>query len=263
MKNVFWSVAGSIGLFLLVTPGQSADSPGPKKNIAFDLGGGVMLEFVLIHPGVFVMGSDNGAADEKPAHKVRITKPFYMGRFEVTQGQWEKVMGANPSNFKGAENPVENVSWEDSQSFLAKLKGRSPGADFRLPTEAQWEYACRAGATTAFSFAAFKDALGDYAWYGGNSELETHAVGGKKPNAWGLFDMQGNVLEWCSDWYGNYSSDDAVDPSGPSSGSGHVLHGGAWNCAATFCRPSARSGYEPKYRRYYLSLGLRLVVVLR
>ena len=193
--------------------------PGPKKSLAIDLGGGVTMEFVLILPGSFTMGSDKGQqSDEKPAHKVTLTKPFYLGKFEVTQEQWEKVMGSNPSNFKGPKLPVEQVSWNDCQSFLAKLQEKSNGQKFALPTEAQWEYACRAGSTGDYCFGDGDANLGEYAWYSSNAGNQTHPVGGKKPNAWGLYDMHGNVCEWCNDASGSYSSGAVSDPMGASSG---------------------------------------------
>ena len=172
-------------------------------------------------------------------------------------------MGANPSGFKGAKLPVERVSWDDCQEFIKRLNGKAEMGNWkaRLPTEAQWEYACRAGTTTEYSFGDSEAALGDYAWFGGNSESKTHEVGQKKPNAWGLYDMHGNVWEWCADWYGAYAADDAVDPTGPSSGSSRVLRGGSWYCSATYCRSACRRSRVPSGRRYYV--GLRLVVVPR
>ena len=145
------------------------DNPEPKENLTVDLGGGVTMEFVLIHPGSFQMGFEKFGYDEKPEHKVTITKPFYLGKYLVTQKQWECVMGSNPSKFKDSGKPVEQVSWDDCQAFLAKLKKKVPGLTFRLPTEAEWEYACRAGTTTAFSFGDSEASLDDYAWYNNNS----------------------------------------------------------------------------------------------
>ncbi len=243
---------------------QVAAVPGPKPQISIDLGGGVTMDFVLIRPGSFMMGSDSvsssGIFDEKPVHKVTLTKPFYLGKFEVTQDQWQAVMGSNPSQIKGPKLPVENLSWNDCQSFLTKLQEKLPGQKFALPTEAQWEYACRAGSTTKFSYGDDESNLGEHAWfYGGQTSSTTHPVGGKKPNAWGLHDMHGNVWEWCADWYANYPVGDATDPQGVSSGTHHVYRGGAWFNPPDFLRSSARS-YGPTLDFRYGGLGLRLLL---
>jgi formylglycine-generating enzyme required for sulfatase activity len=206
---------------------------GVPRDLTVDLDGGVNMEFVLIPAGSFMMGDEKGDSGEKPVHKVTITKPFYFGKYEVTQEQWQAVMGSNPSYFKGPKNPVEKVSWEDCQKFVAKLdeKSRSGGAKFGLPTEAQWEYACRAGTTTSYSFGDDPKNIGDYAWSGGKSARKTHPVGQKKPNPWGLYDMHGNVWEWCADraalWY--YDHSPANDPVGPSFGDSRVLRGGSYD----------------------------------
>ena len=235
--------------------------PGPKKKLVVDLGGGVTMEFVLIRPGSFLMGSEKGNPNEKPTHKVTIAKPFYLGKYEVTQEQWQAVMGSNPSHFKGPKNPVEQVSWEDCQTFLQKLQEKAPSHTFRLPTEAEWEYACRAGSTTEFCYGDDWGGLGEYAWYGPNSGSTTHAVGEKKPNAWGLNDIHGNVCEWCQDWIGAYESGSVSDPVGPSSGSGRLLRGGALYNTPTGCRAAVRYYSDPSLR--YDSFGLRVVVVAR
>ena len=220
------------------------------KEISFDLGRGVKMELVLIQPGSFMMGDDKGDAEEKPVHKVTISKPFYMGKFEVTQEQWQAVMGANPSHFKGAKNPVDRVSWEACQTFIKKLneKFAASGVTFALPTEAQWEYACRAGSSTRDT--AFGDSeaeLAEYAWFEGNAGGKTHPVGQKKPNAWGLYDMHGNVWEWCADWYdGNYYKESpAIDPTGPTAVTSRVLRGGSWSDPAPYCRSSYRYCLPP------------------
>jgi len=243
---------------------------GMVAALTLDLGHSVTMDFVLIRPGSFMMGSENDG-DEKPVRKVSIAKPFYMAKYEVTQAQWESLMGSNPSNFssaggsatggKGGKNPVEQVSWSDCQEFLAKLKDKAPGMDVRLPTEAEWEYACRAGSSTGFCYGDAGAGLGDYAWFSGNSGGTTHPVGEKKPNAWGLYDMHGNVWEWCSDWYGTYGSTAETDPVGPSSGSWRVSRGGSWYVEAGSCRSAYRFNYDPGTR--YASLGLRVVVVVR
>ena len=233
--------------------------PGPNKTETIDLGGGVKMEFVLIRPGSFTMGADKGnQGDEKPAHKVTISKPFYLGKYEVTQEQWEKVMGSNPSNFKGPKLPVEQVSWNDCQNFLAKLKKKVTGYEFRLPTEAQWEYACRAGSTGDYCFDDGETNVGEYGWHSNTSGGKTHPVGEKKPNAWGLYDMHGNVWEWCSDAYGPYSSEAVIDPKGANSGN-RVLRGGAWYINPRCLRSASRDNGMPDYR--YNGIGLRCVAV--
>ena len=200
------------------------------------------MEFVLIHPDSFMMGSDKGttAIEGAPVHKVTLTKPFYLGKYEVTQEQWEKITGSNRSYFKGPKNPVDSVSWNACQGFVAKLNEKVPGRTFRLPTEAEWEYACRAGATGDDCFPAGEGALAEYAWYGTNAFDTTHPVGEKKPNAWGLHDMLGNVLEWCADWYGEYPASAVTDPQGPLSGSRRVHRGSAWTYDAKTCSATLR-----------------------
>ena len=237
--------------------------PGPTtaKELTVDLGNGIKLEMVLICAGEFLMGSpesDTDAGDsEKPQHVVRIRKPFYLGKYLVTQEQWEAVTGSNPSDLKGPKNPVENVSWDDCQGFCAKL-GASFRGTFRLPSEAQWEYACRAGSAGKYCFGANKTQLAEYAWYTGNAESKTHPVGEKKPNAWGLYDMHGNVWEWCADWYdsGYYAGSLADDPTGPTTGPGRVLRGGGWFNGVRHCRSANRRSDAPGYRSN--GLGLRV-----
>ena len=222
------------------------------RQISFDLGGGVKLEMILIPAGDFIMGSPDSdlraQLDEKPPHRVRITKPFYLGKYLVTQEQWEAVMGNNPSRFKGAKNPVEQVTWDDCRLFLDKLNAKfaSQSGRYRLPTEAQWEYACRAGSTTYYPFGDDWRGLGGYAWHGDESRGTTHPVGGKKPNAWGLYDMIGNVWEWCADWYGGeyYAGSPTRDPTGPATGSLHVCRGGSFD-PTTDCRSAERSEGAP------------------
>ncbi|MFP4584456.1 MAG: formylglycine-generating enzyme family protein [Desulfococcaceae bacterium] len=214
------------------------------------------MEFVKIPAGEFVMGGC-GQNDERPLRRVRISRPFFMGRYEVTQAQWQKVMGNNPSRFDGcADCPVEQVSWEDVQGFLKKLNDRGDGA-YRLPSEAEWEYAARAGSTSAYSFGDDEGQLGVYAWYDGNAGGKTHPVGKKRPNAWGLHDMHGNVWEWCRDWYGAYAGAFVTDPTGPPSGTARVLRGGGWNDYASYCRAALRNNASPDFRNSVL--GFRLV----
>src|SRR5262249_26628898 len=185
------------------------------------------MEFVKISPGEFMMGCSVGDIDcnddERPIHRVQITKPFEIGKYEVTQAQWQAVMGANPSTIKSDDHPVATTSKNDGQDFLNKLNERNDGYNYRLPTEAEWEYAARAG--TAEPYAGRLDEIG---WYAGNSEDETHPVGKKKPNGWGLYDMQGNVRELVSDWYARdyYSRSPVADPTGPPPGEQRGFSGG-------------------------------------
>jgi formylglycine-generating enzyme required for sulfatase activity len=208
--------------------------------------------FVKVPAGEFMMG-DN---DNNPIHRVKISQGFELGKYEVTQALWEVVMGSNPSYFKGATLPVENVSWEDVQQFLSRLNAQDTRYQYRLPTEAEWEYACRAGTTGDYA-----GSLYEMAWYGDNSGGKTHPVGEKKPNAWGLYDMHGNVWEWCADWYGNYQKGVVTDPRGPSTGSYRVYRGGGWGNPAAHCRSANRRSNSPGYRTY--NLGFRLVRLVR
>ena len=222
------------------------------------------MKLVLIPVGKFMMGSpdsergrDKIFQDEGPQHEVTLSKPFYVAVTEVTQAQYQRVMGTNPSEFKGATNPVELVSWNEATEFCKRLSEKSRQA-VRLPTEAEWEYACRAGTATAFSFGDAESALGDYAWYEENSGETTHPVGQKKPNAWGLYDMHGNVLEWCADWYGDYPKGAVTDPQGPASGPSRVLRGGSWKLVPSVCRSACRFMYIQVIRN--INIGFRVVV---
>jgi len=225
--------------------------------------------FVLIPAGTFIMGSPSNepfrAADEGPQHQVALTQPFYMQTTEVTQDQWDAVMGSNPSYFSGCPTcPVEGVSWNDVQMFVTEMNKRGEGV-YSLPSEAQWEYAARAGSTTAFYNGGITEADAEYdpnlnpiGWYAYNSGARTHPVAQKAPNAWDLYDMSGNVYEWCLDWYGSnyYGSSPATDPAGPVSGAYRVLRGGSWYSGAKYCR-SAYRGAAPNDR--YLNVGFRLL----
>ncbi|HUS48516.1 MAG TPA: formylglycine-generating enzyme family protein [Phycisphaerae bacterium] len=237
---------------------------GPEEEIFLDLGGGVSVKLVLIPAGKFMMGSpvsEKGRQrDEGPQREVTISRPFYMGVYEVTQEQYQAVMGKNPSAFKGAKNPVELVSWNDATEFCKKLSTRT-GRTVGLPTEAQWEYACRAESKTQYHFGEKDEDLGDYAWYLKNSNGETHSVGGKKPNAFGLYDMHGNVWEWCSDWHAAYANAKKVDPSGPASGEERVLRGGSWNLNPQICRSASRLRSTPGNRDG--TFGFRVAVDLK
>ena len=199
-------------------------------------------KFVLITAGTFQMG------DSGKQHQVTISRPFYIQTTEVTQGQWKKVMGSNPSNFSGCGDdcPVEKVSWNDVQDFISKLNSMERTDKYRLPTEAQWEYAARSGGKAEeYAGTSSESSLGDYAWYSANSGSKTHSVGQKKPNGLGLYDMSGNVWEWVQDWYGNYPSGSVTDPAGPSSGSSRVNRGGGWSNYARYCRTASRYHCPP------------------
>ena len=212
------------------------------------------MEFVRIPAGTFMMGSENGDDDEKPIHQVRVTKPFYMGKFEVTQAQWQAVMGSNPSFFNGGNLPIEQVSWNEAQEFIERLNERESTSSYRLPTEAEWEYACRAGTTGDYA-----GDLGAMAWYKGNSDRKTHPVETKQANAFGLHDMHGNVWEWVQDWSAPTYDANAPgdDPTGPQSGSSRVFRGGSWGSVAVSCRSADRGSNKPGDR--YYGLGFRLV----
>jgi formylglycine-generating enzyme required for sulfatase activity len=217
------------------------------------------MRLVWIPPGEFLMGSPTNEEgrydDEGPRHRVTLTKGFYLGVHEVTQRQWRTVMGDNPSHFKGDDLPVESISWEEAVEFCRKLSTKE-GVEYRLPTEAQWEYACRAGTTSRYNFGDSEVSLGEYAWYGGNSDGRTHPVGQKKANAFGLYDMHGNVWEWCQDWFGSYAGGPVTDPLGPASGANRVGRGGGWYNNAGGCRSADRGAGAPGLRD--VSVGLRL-----
>ena len=212
------------------------------------------LEMVLIPEGTFMMGDD-------PIHQVTLTNAFYMGKYEVTQAQWQAVMGSNPSFLSGSDLPVEQVSWDDCRTFIQKLNQLGQGI-FRLPTEAEWEYACRAGTTTPFYWGEnnfYNSEIEQYAWYNKNSGSGTHGVGRKLPNKWGLYDMSGNVCEWCQDWYGSYSRDIQIDPLGAVSGSYRVYRGGSWNDSDRECYSTYRLYMDPGIAS--TRIGVRLVMV--
>ena len=238
---------------------QLASAPSSASAWPRTLRNSLGMVCMLMPAGTFVMGASDDVADldEQPVHQVTLTQPFYLGKYAVTQGQWEAVMGENPSAFQGDPyRPVEQVSWEDVQAFLARLHGREGGAPYRLPTEAEWEYACRAGSTTAYSCGDDPRVLGEYAWYWDTSDVELHAIGQLKSNAWGLHDMHGNVQEWVQDWYGAYPAKSVTDPLGPAMGSLRILRGGSWYDEAEFCRSAARYSASPSDR--YPDVGFRL-----
>ena len=233
-----------------------------SKNITIPLSDTVDLEMIWIEAGTFTMGSPKdelGRYSNEVQHQVTLTQDYWLGKYEVTQAQYQAVMGTNPSKVKGDDLPVERVSWNDATNFCAKLTasekaaGRLPeGYAYTLPTETQWEYACRAGTTTALN--SGKDLsdkeqcpeMDEVGWYKYNrGDLYTHPVGQKQPNAWGLYDMHGNVWEWCSDWFGDYSSPTETDPTGPDTGTSRVTRGGSWNWNARACRSALRNNYTP------------------
>ena len=252
---------------LLVAPFIEAKAKEAQKEVAKslkreveekeDLGKDVKLEMVLVPAGKFKMGSpesEKGRSKAETLHEVTLTNPFYMGKYEVTQEQWEAVMGKNPSIRKGAKLPVTNVSWEDCQDFIKKLNAKTNGG-YRLPTEAEWEYACRAGSTTAYSFGdkiTPKDAN-----YEDSKIGKPVVTGSYKPNAFGLYDMHGNVYEWCEDWYEDYPAGAVIDPKGPGTGESRVvLRGGSFFYNVSTARSSNRFFYTPTFR--YFNYGFRL-----
>lgn len=220
---------------------------------------GVSFKMIAVKGGTFTMGASSeqtGAyPDESPTHSVTLSD-YYIGETEVTQELWRAVMGSNPSNFTGnMQRPVEKVSWNDCQTFITKLNELT-GETFRLPTEAQWEYAARGGNQAQGRLYSGSNTIDDVAWYTSNSSSTTHPVKTKAPNELGIYDMSGNVWEWCSDWYGSYSSAAQTDPTGPSTGSSRVFRGGGWGSGATGCRVAFRDFSAPASGGYYL--GLRL-----
>ena len=236
---------------------QVAQTPNTPSSSSANFGD---IEMVFVKGGTFTMGATSeqrrdAESDEKPTHSVTISD-YYIGKYEVTQAQWRAVMGNNPSNFKGDNLPVECVSWNDVQVFIQRLNEKT-GKRFRLPTEAEWEYAARGGSQSKGYKYSGSNTLDDVAWHYGNSSSKTHPVGQKQPNKLGIYDMSGNVWEWCQDWYGVYSSSSQTNPTGPSSGSYRVLRGGSRFDGAWYCRVSFRRSYDPRTR--YDNGGFRLV----
>ena len=249
------AVAAALAIIQL---GAMPESP-PERRVIADL----KLELIRVKPGTFTMGSTPDEPDrnkaEGPAMVVTLTQAFWLGKTEVTQAQYEAIAGTNPSMFKnGKDLPVDGASWIDAMAFCQKLTARERAAgrlgkdeSYTLPTEAQWEYACRAGTTDAYA-----GEPNQLAWSKENSGASTHPVGMKLPNAWGFHDMTGNVLEWCLDWYGDYPGGNVTDPTGPSSGYYRMARGGSWRTEARDGRSAARAGGSPGRVDY--TLGFRL-----
>ncbi len=272
-------------VLIFVNIALAQNQTAEDKTIINSLG----MEFVYIPPGTFMMGSSSdepGSYSDETRHRVTLRGYYFLQTTEVTQGQWKAVMGSNPSYFKncGDNCPVEQVSWDDVQEFIRKLNQRKDGNVYRLPTEAEWEYAARAGSTTALTNGGITQTGCDHdsnldliGWYCGNSNVSysgcfdtsgwggtkcsgTHPVAQKQPNAWGLYDMHGNVWEWCADWYEDYPPSAVTDPTGPSSGDFRVLRGGSWINYARFCRSAGRFDSVPSLR--YGNSGFRLACTL-
>lgn len=245
------------------------EPPKPKfENRTFNVNG-VLFKMIAVEGGTFMMGSNDSEAErnEKPIHEVTLSN-YYIGETQVTQELWKAVMGNNPSHFKGDNLPVESISWDDCQKFIGKLN-RLTGKTFRLPTEAEWEYAARGGQKSLGYKYSGSNNIDEVAWYEDNSltrtgwfgskrDQQTHPVATKKANELGIYDMSGNVWEWCQDWYGSYSSSAQANPKGLSSGSCRVNRGGSWGSYARFCRSSNRYFSVPTFR--FSPLGLRLAL---
>jgi formylglycine-generating enzyme required for sulfatase activity len=250
--DTYMSTIYSNGVLRLVSTGKSvAEQDAERKKI-------LSVEMVSVHGGTFTMGSSSNYNNEKPPHQVTLIS-YSIGKYPITQAQWVAAMDGNPSSNKGcADCPVENVSWEDAQKFIVKLNELS-GKRYRLPTEAEWEYAARGGVKSHGYDYSGSNIIGDVAWYCDNSGKNTHPVGTKSPNELGIYDMNGNVLEWCGDWFSEeyYSSSPLNNPTGPSSGSYRVFRGGGWYNYAPNCRVASRAGYSPSYRGS--NVGFRVV----
>ena len=254
------AVASSSSNTLGYSSASSSMSSG-SNTISIPVKNGISIEMVKVEAGTFMMGATSEQKypydDEKPVHQVTLTNDYYMGKYEVTQALWEAVMGSNPSYFKGDNLPVETVSWNDCQEFISKLNSLT-GRKFFLPTEAEWEYAARGGKKSRSYQYSGSSNISDVAWYNGNSGSKTHPVGTKQANELGIYDMSGNVWEWCWDWYGSYSSSSQTNPTGADSGSSSVRRGGGWYDDARGCRLSHRHHFTPDDR--YYNLGLRLAL---
>ena len=239
-------------------------TPAPRVSASYQNQvlrvGNVSYRMIPVNGGTFTMGATSemtdSYSDEKPTHQVTLSS-YSIGETEVTQALWKAVMGSNPSNFKGDDLPVECVSWNDCQTFIRKLNGLT-GRHFRLPTEAEWEFAARGGNQSRHTQYSGSSRIDDVAWYYGNSGNKTHPVKTKQPNELGIYDMTGNVWEWCQDWHGDYSNSVQTNPTGASSGSYRVDRGGSWYCNPRYCRSSYRNYRTPGSE--FNNLGLRLVL---
>ena len=242
-------------------PSSSSSVSSGSNEISIPVKNGITIDMVKVEAGTFMMGATSEMQkpydDEKPGHQVTLTNDYYMGKYEVTQALWQAVMGSNPSKFKSRNLPVEQVSWDDCQEFINKLNSIT-GRRFRLPTEAEWEYAARGGKKSKGYQYSGSSNISDVAWYTANSGSKTHPVGKKQANELGLYDMTGNVLEWCQDWYGSYVSSSQTNPTGAFSGFFRVFRGGSWYGNSGICRLSCRDSYNPDNRNF--DLGLRLVL---
>ncbi|MBI1387506.1 MAG: SUMF1/EgtB/PvdO family nonheme iron enzyme [bacterium] len=259
----------AIAAAMLIQGCSSSDAPKASVSqsdgrLTLTLPGDVTMEFIRIEPGTFLMGSPPSEKDrddiEGPQHKVTLTRPFYMSATEVTQGQWTALIKSNPSKFQGDPAlPVEQVTWELAQAFIEKMNQLGAGV-YRLPTEAEWEYACRAGTSTRYFWGddLYYTDMAPYAWYDTVSDWSTHPAGMKKPNAWGLYDMAGNVSEWCSDVYAPYPAEAQTGPTGPAEGGVHVRRGGSYYNFGWDCRCASRNVQSPPPGQLSI-LGLRLV----
>jgi formylglycine-generating enzyme required for sulfatase activity len=272
---------------IIIFTGITFSADPKKEELPGTITNALGMEFVLISPGTFIMGSPSkepGRYGDEGRHQVTLTRAYYLQTTEVTQGQWNAVMGSNPSYFKncGDDCPVEQVSWNDVQEFIRRLNGQQGADIYRLPTEAEWEYAANAGSLEALANGALGQTgcewdrnLSAMGWYCGNAHVSYNGcydlsgrggpkcagpkpVAQKKPNAWGLYDMHGNVWEWCADWYGDYPTSAVTDPTGPSSGDTRVLRGGSWINYARFCRSASRFDSVPSLR--YANSGFRLAL---
>ena len=265
-KIILWAVVAvvavvGVGVLMNIPPSPTLGTSSYTPNIREFTVNGVSFQMVEVRGGTFTMGAtpEQGAdawSDEKPAHKVTLSD-YYIGKTEVTQALWETVMGNNPSWFKGENLPVEKISWNDCKEFISKLNALT-GKTFRMPTEAEWEYAARGGSKSRGYTYSGSNRLDDVAWYMDNSGGKTHEVGYKRPNELGLYDMSGNVWEWCSDWFGDYSSSAQNNPKGPDSGTGRVRRGGSWGSVAWSCHCSSREIRGPGNRNCLLGLRLCL-----